>query len=196
MTGHAPIRVRSIASISIPTYSKIRRDPQLFTDIQKSLAQRLARFKRGLESPYANPREQPSNPIPVAMTYYMASVHKGMKKKRVRPGRLRKAAALGFTWGYTRGSGWARAVRLLAGWRPGRTLIFKWGIPNRFFGGVFINYAGYVSRMPGRATGGGGRMRWHIRFVDFVQARLRQIVNQVNQEFGLLGGHRLAYFTN
>lgn len=179
MVKHAPIPVSTIGVLRLhnPEQHVVRNIDRFINDELRALHQ-------GLANPRGRPKEHPSDPVPIAAKPYFAALttsaqgarkRKGLLKvkKLVAPGRLRRAVATGFSYG---------------GWRASLSpngITVKWGVPNAAFGGIYLNYAGYVAQMPGVATGGGTRYHWDRRMRKYLYQRLQQIVKKTNQRFRL-----------
>ena len=181
----APIRYRTIGSIGIRSRSKLNTNTNLLKDVRKAMGKALFQFKNDIMNPRNKPKLHPSNPVPIAAGQYHPIMFSGKRaKKTVPPGRLRRASGLGFRWKGGRG---------LVSLRKGTTVQLKWGITQKEFSGAYLNYANYVARMSGTATGGGGRYRFQVRYRKFLQKNLTRLIREVNTKFNLKSDNGLYF---
>ncbi len=196
MSDGPSIPFTRIATISIQTRSRVSNDAELLRIVQKAINKELRQLKQGLLSPRGSPREHPSNPVPKAGAAYRPVLKNRKKRKaKIAPGRLRRIAGMGFI--YTTSTAQptrfqTSPTKALMGFHRGAPIKVFWGIPQ--FPGNFINYAKWVARMAGGATGGGGRFNWDVRFRKWLKQRIRQITRSVNQSLKLTGREALVVF--
>jgi hypothetical protein len=164
------------------------------------IARKLGEVKRALM--VSNPVIGPKTPKAALSYYPMLLSGKGGTTK-VQPGRLRRAIALGLTWGevmseqqtlhFAVGDIRVFNIKKLRGLRGlvqhetgvgrlGTTKItVVWGVGRNEFGAYWLPYGKYVANMRGVSTGGGERWQWDRQFRRWLAKRCKKIVGDVNR---------------